>query len=99
MDIIGYDSYPGNYNYDCEENVYVGLRKLVGDKKMVQMTENGPIPNFAECFKDGVKWGLFMSWNDLVFSQNTMDHIKQIYSQDYVKKLGQPKETSLIVDS
>jgi mannan endo-1,4-beta-mannosidase len=89
---MGYDSYPGAYNYDCRENIYAQLRKIVQDKKMIQMTENGPIPNFADCFRDGVKWGLFMTWNDLTFSENTMDHIKQIYSQPYVKKLGQADE-------
>ena len=87
MDILGYDSYPGSFNYDCQANVYSGLRKIVGDKKMIQMTENGPIPNFADCFKIGVKWGLFMTWNELTFSQNSMLHFNLTYGQDYVKKL------------
>lgn len=90
---MGYDSYPGVYNYDCREGIYVQLRKIVQDKKMIQLTENGPIPNFGDCFKDQVFWGLFMSWNDLVFSQNTIDHIKQVYSQPYVKRLGQAEKS------
>ena len=37
---------------------------------------------------NGVKWGVFMSWNDLVFSQNSMDHIKAVYNLPFVKKIG-----------
>lgn len=96
VDIIGYDSYPGDYNYDCRENIYVQLRKIVQNKKMIQLTENGPIPNFAECFKDGIKWGLFMSWSDLVFSQNSMAHIKEIYNLPFVKRLGSGRESPSI---
>lgn len=87
VDILGYDSYPGNYNYDCRADIFAQLVKIVQGQKMVTLTENGPIPNVEECLRQGVKWGLFMSWSDLVFSQNSMDHIKAIYANPVVKTL------------
>ena len=39
------------------------VKQIVGERKMIQMTENGPIPNIEECLRSGIKWGLFMTWN------------------------------------
>lgn len=60
------------------------LTKQVQQKKLVMMTENGPIPNIETCMKAGIKWGIFMGWNDLVFSQNTIQHILDVYNSPYV---------------
>jgi mannan endo-1,4-beta-mannosidase len=38
VDIIGYDSYPGNYNYGCREDIYVQLRKMSNGAKMIQLS-------------------------------------------------------------
>lgn len=45
VDILGFDSYPGSYNYGCREDIYYQLVNLVQKHKMIYMTENGPIPN------------------------------------------------------
>ena len=63
VDMLGYDSYPGVENYNCRQDVYVGLKGVVQGRKMVMMTENGPIPEMEECLRNGVKWGMFMTWN------------------------------------
>lgn len=34
-----------------------------------------------------VNWGLFMTWNELTFTQNTLDHILEVYKSPVVKKL------------
>lgn len=91
VDMIGYDSYPGSYNYNCQGGMFANLTKLVNQGKMVMLTENGPIPDFQQCLLDGVKWGLFMSWNDLVFSQNALDHIKKVYAYPSVISLENAK--------
>ena len=87
VDTIGFDSYPGSNNYICQDAVFNQLNQIVGGKKMIQLTENGPIPNMETCLRGGIKWGLFMSWSDLVFSQNSMDHIKAVYNSAAVNKL------------
>lgn len=79
VDMIGYDSYPGNYNYDCRLSIYQSLWQIVNGKKMVHMTENGPIPDINKCWQEGALWGYFLSWSDLVFSQNSDQHLEEIY--------------------
>ena len=36
----------------------------------------------------GIQWGIFMTWNELTFTQNSLDHIKQVYASPLVKKLN-----------
>lgn len=38
VDIMGYDSYPGSFNYGCRDDIYAKLRGIVSTKKMIQMT-------------------------------------------------------------
>lgn len=51
---------------------------------MIMMSENGPIPNLEECWSIGAKWGYFLSWSDLVFSQNSDEHLYKIYESELV---------------
>lgn len=87
VDLLGFDSYPGSYNYDCQSATYAKHTQVVQSQKMVQMTENGPIPDMENCLRQGIKWGLFLSWSDLVFSQNSMDHIHAVYKSPAVLTL------------
>lgn len=80
VDMIGYDSYPGNYIYDCQATIYNQLNTIVGGKKLIAMTENGPIPDLTTCFSSNIKWSFFMTWSDLPFYQNTLQHIKDMYA-------------------
>lgn len=87
VDMLGQDSYPGSYNYDCQSSTYAKLTQVIQSQKMVHMTENGPIPDMENCLRQGIKWGSFLSWSDLVFSQNSMDHIHAVYNSPAVLTL------------
>lgn len=87
VDMIGYDSYPGAYNYGCQTEPYATLKKIVGTNKMITLTENGPIPDVSCFTQKTATWGFWMGWSDLVFSQNSLDHIKQVYSSTSVVTL------------
>ena len=41
-----------------------------------------------DCMRMGIQWGIFMTWNELTFTQNSLDHIKQVYASPLVKKLN-----------
>ncbi len=79
VDIIGYDSYPGALNYSTRKSVFDALYRLTGGKKLIAMTENGPIPDPDDCLELDAPWLYFMSWNNLVFEQNTDKHILEVY--------------------
>jgi len=38
VDMIGYDSYPGANNYSCRLDIYLNLKKIVGDHKMIHLS-------------------------------------------------------------
>lgn len=57
---------------------------MVNSRKMIVMSENGPIPNVNECKSIGANWGYFLSWSDLIFSQNSDEHLKAVYNNDLV---------------
>ncbi len=90
VDIVGYDSYPGIYNYGNQKNAFDILYNLTGGDKLVAMTENGPIPNPDDCLDLDAPWSYFMSWSDLTFQQNTTRHLREVYGNPRVLKFGTP---------
>jgi hypothetical protein len=87
VDIIGYDSYPGAYSYTNQKPIFDALYLLTQGKKLVAMTENGPIPEPAACLEQDAPWLYFMSWSNLVAAQNSTQHIKDVFETPEVLKL------------
>jgi mannan endo-1,4-beta-mannosidase len=88
VDIVGFDSYPAAYNYTIQKSNFDGLYNLTGGEKLITMSENGPIPDPENCILMDAPWSYFMSWGDLVTSQNTPVHINDVYASPYVLTLG-----------
>lgn len=84
VDIIGYDSYPGSYNYGAQKYWFDRLHALTGGKKLIAMTENGPIPDPDECFSMEAPWLYFMSWSDLAEAQNETNHLQAVFAHPSV---------------
>lgn len=80
VDIAGYDSYPGDFVYASQKAVFDQLYSLVEGKKIVAMTENGPIPDIGACVAEDAMWAYFSSWVDLVKVQNDATHIREVYA-------------------
>jgi mannan endo-1,4-beta-mannosidase len=87
IDIVGHDSYPGNYIYDVKKNDFDLLYTLGNGHKIIAMAENGPIPNPDDCLSLDAPWSYFMSWSNLVTSENTTQHIIDVFSNPKVLTL------------
>lgn len=87
VDIIGYDSYPGEYNYGVQKASFDQLFRITGGNKIIAMTENGPIPDIDACLSGDAPWSFFMSWSNLVFEQNSNDHLVEVYNNENVLTL------------
>jgi mannan endo-1,4-beta-mannosidase len=96
IDIVGYDSYPGEYNYDPQKAMFDVLYKMVNGEKLIAMTENGPIPSIDDCLNYDAPWLYFMSWSDLVTKQNSNGHIYDVYNNSKVLTLGGSNTTSTV---
>ena len=87
VDIIGYDSYPGVYNYTPQKNMFDQLYNITAGNKMIAMSENGPIPDVPVMFSSEATWLWFMTWNDLATVQNTNQHLLDVYNNPKVTTL------------
>lgn len=87
VDMIGYDSYPGDYNYTNQKEMFDNLYTITRGEKLIGMTENGPIPDIDACLNGDAPWVLFMSWSNLVASQNSTTHIVEVYNHPDVLTL------------
>jgi mannan endo-1,4-beta-mannosidase len=91
VDIAGYDSYPGPYNYGTQKSAFDNLYNLTGGEKLIAMTENGPIPEPEDCLTTDAPWLYFMSWSNLVIQQNTGQHLRDVYNHpDVLSFEGNP---------
>jgi mannan endo-1,4-beta-mannosidase len=96
VDIIGFDSYPGNYVYSSQKAIFNQLYDIVQGKKMIAMTENGPIPDIDKCIEEDAMWLYFSSWSDLVTKQNSNEHIKQVFAHGNVITLDEVFPTAIV---
>jgi mannan endo-1,4-beta-mannosidase len=92
VDMIGYDSYPGNFNYGIQKNFFDQLYNITGGEKLIAMTENGPIPDIDECLRLDAPWLYFISWSNLVTEQNSIDHLNDVYNNPIVLTLESTNE-------
>jgi mannan endo-1,4-beta-mannosidase len=84
VDIIGYDSYPGAYNYTPQKNMFDHLYNVTAGKKLIAMSENGPVPDIENVFSSDAPWSWFMTWNNLAAVQNTNQHLIDTYNNSSV---------------
>ena len=94
VDIVGNDSYPGEYNYDPQKSAFDRLYQLIGGTKLIAMSENGPIPNPDDCLTYDAPWAWFMSWSDLVTAQNSNQHIIDVFNNALVLTLESPTDVN-----
>lgn len=89
VDILGYDSYPGAYNYITQKSVFDQLFDIVQGQKIITMSENGPIPDIDQCISDDAMWCYFSSWSDMVASNNSTQHITAVFNHANVITLDE----------
>lgn len=83
VDILGIDSYPGNFNYTINKGEFDKNYAIGAGKKIVTMTENGPIPTIQDTFDGDAPWSYFMSWYDVNVG-NDNQHLIDVYTNPKV---------------
>lgn len=88
VDVVSLDVYPPNGTHPTFAAEYKRFRDFTGGRKLVTMTENGPIPNIDQMFADGANWSTFCTWaggfvtdgnsNSVAFLQSIYTHPKVI---------------------
>lgn len=85
VDIVSYDSYPGEHNYNPISSQFEQLIELGNNKKLIAMAENGPIPDPDLMIEYGAHWSWFSTWNgDILKEHNDVEHLHKVYNHPYV---------------
>lgn len=64
VDIVSYDIYDGNQNYESQLSFYNLTSEFPQERKMVALSENSNIPDPDLMAADGAWWLYFVVWND-----------------------------------
>lgn len=89
-DIIGEDIYPGERVYSAHLTRFKEAYDTVGGRKIVALTENGPLPDLEEMKASGAMWAWFMPWwGDFTTTDRyTEDEVfKSVYADEAVINL------------
>ncbi|MDQ6422881.1 glycosyl hydrolase [Paenibacillus sp. LHD-117] len=92
VDIVSIDSYPEPGDYGPVSASYEKLVKLVGDKKLVAMTENGAIPDPDRLVQYKANWSWYCTWTGEFIrdgSHNGKEHIRKVLEHEYVMTLDE----------
>ena len=82
VDIVGSDIYPvKDTSVVFRQEWWVTMKKMAGNKPLA-LTENSAITS-PEILKKQ-PWLWFMTWDDLLFSSNTTEEIRQLYNSEHV---------------
>lgn len=87
VDILSFDSYPQAGDYSPQIAKYEDLVTLGKDKKLVAMSENGPIPDPDLMKAYQAHWSWFATWyGDFLRDgkQNSLEHLKKVYNHPNV---------------
>ncbi|MCX7720207.1 MAG: glycoside hydrolase family 26 protein [Dictyoglomus thermophilum] len=90
-DIAGIDNYVPPGNHGPMKFSYDLLLKLTDYRKLVALTENGPIPDPDLLFEYEAYFLWFMPWfGDFVFNEsfNSKEHLKKVYNHEKVITLN-----------
>nr|WP_306812766.1 glycosyl hydrolase [Paenibacillus soyae] len=92
VDIVSVDSYPQPGDYNPVSGSYERLAGLVKDKKLVALTENGPIPDPDLLAAYGAHWSWFCTWTGEFIADgrhNSKEHIRHVLEHEYVITLDE----------
>lgn len=95
VDIISYDSYPSTRDHDTQSIKYDLANSLGKGKKLIAMSENGPIPDPELLKSNNISWSWFMTWREEFIRSkdyNEINYLKYVFSHDYVMTLDKYEE-------
>lgn len=92
VDIVSVDSYPQPGDHHPISRSYENLVELVGDSKLVALTENGSIPDPDLLEKYEANWSWFCTWTGEFIDDgkhNSEDYIKYVLNHERVITLDE----------
>jgi len=91
VDILGVDIYAANGDLGSQVLTYNKIKEDFQGKKLITLSENGPVPDPDNLVTDKANWSWFMTWyGDFVHDPaiNSLSHWQKVMNHSYVITLG-----------
>lgn len=92
-DVISIDIYNKAFDYQSNYVVFNNLKKMSGYKKLIALSENGPVVDADACVEDEAMWSWMMpwyqSWGSNFADQTSNDEWKKVMNHDKVISLDE----------
>ena len=92
VDVVGADIYLPAGSYSSNFITFDNLAALYQGKKIIALSENGPIPDPEKLFDEGAGWSWFSTWSGSFITDgvsNTNAHVEEVFNHDYVITLDE----------
>jgi mannan endo-1,4-beta-mannosidase len=100
VDIIGADIYLPAGTYSSNFITFDNMASLYGGKKIITLSENGPIPDPDRLFVERADWNWFCTWSgDFITDgvSNSTSHINKVFNHEYVITLDELENVDNII--
>jgi len=92
VDILGADIYAADGDFSSQVLTYNALKEKFGGRKLITLSENGPVPDPDNLVADGARWSWFMPWYGSFIRdgiKNPLSHWQKVMAHDYVVTLDE----------
>jgi mannan endo-1,4-beta-mannosidase len=100
VDIIGADIYLPAGTYSSSFVTFDNMAALYQGRKIIALSENGPIPDAESLFQEGAAWSWFATWSgDFITDgvSNSAAHINTVFNHDYVITKDETNDIDAII--
>ena len=100
VDIIGADIYLPAGTYSSNFIMFDNLASIFGGKKIITLSENGPMPDAERLFIERAAWNWFCTWSGSFITDglsNSADQINTVFNHEYVITLDELTDVDAII--
>ncbi len=100
VDLIGADIYLPEGTRSSSFLTFDNLATIYGGRKIIALSENGPMPDPERMFVEGAAWSWFATWRGSFITDgklNPPQYINEVYNHDYVITLDEISELDEII--
>lgn len=90
-DVVSADFYNDAYDYSCNSSTFEKLKALTAGRKIIALSENGPIPDIQAEIEEEAVWSWWMIW------YNTWggNYVEKTSAQEWKKCMIDPRTVTL----
>jgi mannan endo-1,4-beta-mannosidase len=100
VDIIGADIYLPAGTYTSNFIMFDNLASIFGGKKIITLSENGPLPDAERLFVERAAWNWFCTWGGSFITDglsNSAAQINTVFNHEYVITLDELNDVDGII--